>query len=218
MRKYNYLIFDLDGTLLDTVPELRNNLNLAFRDVNLKADFTDDEVMSFLGSGKAVQIKRALKARNYDEKTHFAAVDAALTKYYAENIVALTKPFPGVEKTLEMLANAGYTLFIATNKPHDIALRVVDHFFGDTFTFIKGDAGDGITKPRKEFLEVFVKKYGVKPSEALYIGDSEIDYLTAKNAGISCVLLNYGYDKPFLARKEFTAKLIDEFKEILNLL
>ena len=69
-----------------------------------------------------------------------------------------------------------------------------------------------------KFLEVFVKKYGVKPSEALYIGDSEIDYLTAKNAGISCVLLNYGYDKPFLARKEFTAKLIDEFKEILNLL
>lgn len=218
MRKFNYIIFDLDGTLLDTVPELQNNLNLTFRDLNLRGDFTTSEVMSFLGSGKAVQISRALKARNYEETLHFARVNDVLSAYYEKNTVTMTKPFPGVKNTLETLLKDGYKLFVATNKPQNIALPIVRHFFGSTFIFVRGDEGDGVTKPQNEFLASLVKKHGINLNETLYVGDSKIDYLTAVNLGVPCVLLSYGYDKPFLEEQAGSKFLINDFKELLKLL
>lgn len=217
MQQYKYLIFDLDGTLLDTVPLLLYNLNLTFKSLNLTGDFSISEMMSFIGSGKEEQINRALRARNYDIATHFAAVNELLTYHYDRNVTSNTTPFPEVNKTLEVLKAHKCKLYIATNKPEHIARPIVTHFFGETFIDVRGDLGDGLIKPQPEFLSAFIVKHNINALETLYIGDSTVDYLTAKNAGIPFVLVSHGYDKPLLQSVPENVMLITNFSEIIKI-
>lgn len=217
MQQYKYLIFDLDGTLLDTVPLLLYNLNLTFKSLNLTGDFSLTEMMSFIGSGKEEQINRALRARNYDITAHFAAVNELLTYHYDRNVTSNTTAFPKVHETLAFLKANKCKLYIATNKPEHIARPIVTHFFGDTFVDVRGDLGDGLIKPQPEFLRAFIAKHAINTLETLYIGDSTVDYLTAKNAGLPFVLVSHGYDKPLLQNVPKNVHLVTNFSEIIKL-
>lgn len=217
MAKYEHIIFDLDGTLLDTIPDLLYNLNLTFKELRLPGNFNEREMASFIGSGKDEQIRRALKARNIKE-THFAAVNSLLSHYYALNTSSYTKVFPGVKETLEALKAHNVKLYVATNKPHNVAVEVVKKFFGDdTFLTVRGDKGDGIIKPNPKFLGTLLREINAPLHKVLFVGDSNVDYLTAKNALLNAAIVPHGYDKNVLLVTDKKLHILKHFKDILLL-
>lgn len=188
------VIFDLDGTLLDTIPDLVDNLNYTFKHLNLSGDFTFAEMETFIGSGKKQQIIRALSSRNYD-LSHYSAVNDKLSEVYAGNISSKTKPFEGVEKLLIALKDKGIKIICLTNKPHDVALEVIDHYFPNTFDFVLGDRGNGIVKPDKRLLDSVLTTFNLTNNQALYVGDSDVDMETANNSNVTSVFVTYGYTR-----------------------
>lgn len=213
---YSHIIFDLDGTLLDTIPDLVYNMNRTFKELGLFGHFTDKEMATFIGSGKDEQIRRALKARMLSEK-HFPQVNELLSKYYAQNTDTYTKVFPEVQTTLETLKKRGITLVVATNKPEAIAKDVVKSFFpSDMFLMVRGDRGDGIIKPNPKFLGSVVTQLQVEPQCILFVGDSSVDFLAAKNAGIRCAIVAHGYDKNVLNLKDKGLYFLKRFADLLN--
>lgn len=213
---YTHFIFDLDGTLLDTIPDLVFNMNRTFKELNLFGHFSNKEMASFIGSGKDEQIRRALKARMLGEK-HFKAVNERLSKYYAQNTDTYTKIFPEVKNTLETLKKRGLTLIVATNKPEAIAKDVVKSFFPeDMFLLVRGDRGDGIIKPNPKFLGALVTELNVDPQNILFIGDSSVDFLAAKNAGIRCAIVPHGYDNNILTVNDKELFFLKKFSDLLN--
>ncbi|MDY0214532.1 MAG: HAD-IA family hydrolase [Bacilli bacterium] len=217
MAKYKHIIFDLDGTLLDTIPDLLFNLNRTFKELGLPGGFNSEEMASFIGSGKDEQIRRALKAR-WLKESHFADVNALLTKYYAQNTDSYTKVFPGVNETLEALKKAGVKLYVATNKPENVAKDVVKRFFGeDTFLIVRGDKGDGIIKPNPKFLGSVTKAIEDPLDTILFVGDSHVDFLSAKNAGMNAAIVPHGYDKNVLLLSDKGLHFLKNFKDILLL-
>lgn len=217
MACYEHIIFDLDGTLLDTIPDLLYNLNKTFSELGLRGNFNEREMASFIGSGKDEQIRRALKARLLKE-SHFSAVNTLLTKYYAQNTATYTKVFPGVKETLAALKAENVSLYVATNKPHAIAVEVVSKFFdSDTFITVRGDKGDGIIKPNPKFLGTILKDIDGPLSKVLFVGDSQVDYLSAKNAGINAAIVPHGYDKNVLLVSDKKLHILKKFSDILLL-
>ena len=213
---YSHIIFDLDGTLLDTIPDLVFNMNRTFKELGLFGHFTDKEMATFIGSGKDEQIRRALKARMLSEK-HFPEVNELLSKYYAQNTDTYTKVFPEVQKTLETLKKRGVALIVATNKPEAIAKDVVKSFFPpDMFIIVRGDRGDGIIKPNPKFLGSVITQLQVDPQSILFVGDSSVDFLAAKNAGIRCAIVAHGYDKNVLSLKDKGLYFLKRFSDLLN--
>lgn len=218
MGPFTHLIFDLDGTLLDTIPELLFNLNKTFKELNLPGEFNAKEMASFIGSGKDEQIRRAMKARKI-KATKFNEINALLSHYYAQNAIGRTKVFPGINDVLGRLQSANIKLYVATNKPHAIAQEVVTHFFGDTtFLLVRGDKGDGIVKPNPLFLSGMLKALKIDPESALFIGDSMIDYYAAKNAGLMCAIVPHGYDEAVLKIKDPRLLLLKNISDLLTLI
>lgn len=212
---FKHMIFDLDGTIVDTVPDLAFNLNTTFKELNLRGDFSHEEVTTFLGSGKDEQIRRALRARNYGEDK-FSAVNKLLTHYYAINVDVYTKPFENVVKTLEALKKRGITLYVATNKPENVALIVANKFFANLFTIVRGDKGDGIVKPHASFLNSILSSIKSDQDKVLFIGDSYVDYLTGKGAGLPVALVKHGYDPSVFNKISSDTIILSSFEQLLN--
>lgn len=216
MHKFTHFIFDLDGTLLHTLPELLYNMNLAFKKLNLPGDFSEAEMATFIGSGKDEQIRRAMRARSVPE-SKFRAINDVLSVYYAQNTSERTFPFPGVNDVISALKSANTPIYIATNKPEDIAVDVVKSFFADdTFLEIRGDRGDGIVKPDPNFLGTLIKDLNTAPENVLFIGDSKVDFMTAKNAGVTCAIVPYGYDKNVFSLVDDDLIFLEAFTDILK--
>lgn len=218
MKQFTHIIFDLDGTLLDTIPELLFNLNKTFNELGLKGNFNEVEMASFLGSGKDEQIRRAMKARNIKE-VEFANINRLLSVYYAQNTIGKTTVFKGVLETIKALKARNIPLYVATNKPQNVALSVVDHFFGsDTFLVVRGDYGDGIVKPNPLFLKTVIDVIGSGENvHPLFVGDSMIDYKAAKNANLTTAIVPHGYDESVLKIVDKKLILLKSFKDILTL-
>lgn len=217
MATINHIIFDLDGTLLDTIPDLLFNMNRTFSELRLPGEFSDKEMASFVGSGKDEQIRRAMKARKIAE-SEFKRINGLLSVYYAENTSKYTLPFPEVHSVLKELETRGKHLYIATNKPESIAKEVVKHFFPDiNFLLVRGDRGDGIIKPNPNFLGSVIKKIASPLTEIIFIGDSNVDFLAAKNAGLKCYIVPYGYDMEVMKVKDKKLVFLKKLSDLLQI-
>lgn len=193
-----YIAFDLDGTLVDSVPDLAESLRLSLRDLQLPS-VTDDQVRGWIGNGAEIMIKRTL-SRN-------VTIDPALCPelyqkararfdfHYGNSAHNGTIVYPYVKETLATLKNAGYILGIVTNKPYafvpDILAQLdLAHYFTD---IIGGDTFP-TNKPDPEGLLSLRNKHGLKDENMLMVGDSKNDILAAKNAGFSSIGVVYGYN------------------------
>jgi phosphoglycolate phosphatase len=184
----DFLVFDLDGTLIDTLPGITEAVNLYLKSEGSSLIYTVDEVKTFIGNGARVLFKKAFKVDKVDEKEY-----QKFLAYYDATQVA-SKPFPKVIETLKDLKSAGYKLIIYSNKPdkilHDLAKKV---FQSITFLKIQGQDDRYPRKPDATLLNSLMSEFSLSPKDGIYVGDSYVDVLTAKNAKMRDVIVKYGY-------------------------
>ncbi|MCL4065957.1 phosphoglycolate phosphatase [Pseudomonas sp. GX19020] len=203
------VIFDLDGTLIDSVPDLRAALNQVFEAEGL-APFDLPTVTSFIGKGIANLVQRAMETRGVDMAQHPRLVTAMEAAYEADP-TARTRIYPGVIAALDALQAAGHPLGICTNKPETAARIVLDQMgLTGYFAAIVG-GGRVALKPDPAPLHLCISELG--GGTALYVGDSEVDADTAVAAGLPFLLFTEGYRKSPAEEMPQTARFSD-FSEL----
>ena len=213
---YTNFIFDLDGTLLETLPDIVTAINVALKECGFDYVYDIESGKKLIGDGVANLMHRALKDK--DNETNFQAIKGVFMPLYQEYQTKTTKAMKGCVETLSSLKKRGSGLYVCTNKPNHLALEVLDNIFGKgMFDFIKGlDEGEA-PKPDKHNVDVIMNGYNLKSEETLFVGDSMTDYRTAQNGGLAFCLCVYGYGNytsEFIEKCDYNIK---EPKELLNL-
>lgn len=193
MFRYDAVLFDMDGTLLDTADDITNALNQTLLERRYPTHGRD-KVERFLGNGGYRLIQQALP-----EHTDGEEIEEVLTAYqalYDRQYNRLTRPFPGVLPMLTALGEAGLRMAIISNKGDLNVRRLTKAHFGGLIHTAVG-ARDGVPlKPAPEPLLIAMRELGVEPERALYIGDADTDFHAAQNAGVDCILARWGYGDP----------------------
>ncbi len=190
MQTIRAVLFDLDGTLLNTLDNITAAVNhtLSAYEMPLR---TSTEVRSFVGNGVVSLIARAVPA-NTDENTT-RQVLADFRTYYAAHTLDLTAPYDGVLSALARLQNAGVAMAIVSNKPNGSVETLRQHFFADYIDVALGDSPDYPRKPSPESALLALNKLGVPAEQAVFVGDGDADVLTAQNLSIPCLGVRWGF-------------------------
>ena len=185
------VIFDLDGTLLDTCNDLANAVNYALNK-NGFPTHNPEMFKIFTGDGTDVMITRALPESNRDAET-LKKVREDYFEFYNEHSGECTRPYRGIPELLESLKSRGIMLAVTSNKIEFMTQSVIKHYFGDTFDFVIGQSENVPPKPNPLMVFKAMKNLGVEPSECLYVGDTGVDAKTGKNAGIYTIGVLWGF-------------------------
>ena len=190
MKKYDTVIFDLDGTLLNTLEDLADAVNFVMRK-NHYPQRTIEEVRRFVGNGIRRLMELAVP-ENISE-TEFEQVFEEFKNYYTEHCQIKTCAYDGVMPLLKHLDENGYAMAIVSNKNHAAVCELNDIYFKDYIEVAIGQK-DGIRKkPAPDTVVQALKELGKTKERAVYVGDSEVDFATAKNSGMDCVLVTWGF-------------------------
>jgi phosphoglycolate phosphatase len=188
------VVFDLDGTLVDSAPDLVATLNVIFARNGLPP-VSYDAARNMVGGGARAMIGRGLAAE--DRKLDPAEVDrlvADFIDYYAAHIADHSRPFPGLDAALDALAAEGFRFAVCTNKLEWLSLRLLDAFdLSNRFAAICGADTFGLRKPDPELLRLTLARAGGSQERAVMVGDSLNDIASARAAGIPVVAVDYGY-------------------------
>ena len=196
MKEYKTYIFDLDGTLLNTLNDLAASTNYALRSVGLPEHSIDD-VRRFVGNGVRKLMERAIEGG--DKNRLFEKAYATFRAHYLEHGLDTTKPYPGIMEMFAKLKAEGKNTAVVSNKFYDATQELVRHFFSDYVSVAIGERENIRKKPAPDTVIEALKMLGVGKEDAVYIGDSDVDVNTAKNAGIPCISVLWGFrDKDFL--------------------
>lgn len=211
--KYKYIVFDLDGTLLDTLKDLNEACNYALTKYNYPT-VTLLETKSFIGNGIKNLILKSLKGNV--EKLDI--VFEAFVEYYFNNYNVYTKPYDGVLDLLNYLKKNNVRLAVVSNKNQYCLERLCEEHFKDFFEIIIGDSNKVTRKPSTMGLELVCKKFDCKLNDLVYIGDSGVDYETVKNANCCGVYCAYGFRGREFLESINANNIVDDASEILKYL
>lgn len=215
MKRYTTVVFDLDGTLLDTILDLAAATNHALR-INGYPEHTVDDVRRFVGNGVRKLMERALPQGLTDEEFQKAFDD--FKTFYAENNVVHTAPYDGIMELLSSLNAKGYKLAIVSNKFDGAVKRLAAHFFGNVLSVAIGETLFIHRKPAPDMVFEALQKLDSIPDDSLYVGDSEIDIATAKAAGMDCVSVSWGFRSKETLISAGAKCIIDTPDELLTVL
>lgn len=209
------VIFDLDGTLLDTLKDLMSAVNAAL-EANHMPKRTIDEVRRFVGNGVRSLMVKAIP--DGAENPAFEKTFADFRAYYGEHCKEDTRPYEGILPLLEALKQKGITMAIVSNKLDSAVKELAKNYFGDYITVAIGEMEGVARKPAPDTVFRALEELGVGREGAVYVGDSDVDIMTAKNAGLPCVSVTWGFrDRDFLMLHG-ASRLIDEPLELLDIL
>jgi len=211
---YKAVIFDLDGTLLNTIDDLSAAGNYTLRQLGLPehtvADFT-----GYVGNGIPKLISRMLPADRQQLRDQALEI---FSDYYALHKADRTAPYPGIPQLLAALSAAGVRLAVLSNKAHDMTLPIVRQYFGDRFFAVQGLAPGMAAKPDPAGAIALVQGLGFDQKDILYVGDSDTDMRTAHNAGlVACgVLWGFRSEKVLLAAgAEYTVLSAEQLRQLI---
>ena len=181
------VIFDLDGTILDTISAITYYVNKTFAEEGIEP-ILEEDCKYYAGNGARVLIERSLASRGITDEGEITRILAIYKKHYDDAPLYLTKPFDGIVDMLAELRRHGYKLAVVSNKPDTAAAPIVRHFFGDAFDRVNG-ALDGIpVKPDPTISLRVLADLGIAREDSIFVGDTYVDMETGKNLGSSKVI------------------------------
>lgn len=219
-QPFKLIGFDLDGTLVNSLPDLALSLNSAFAEVGLP-QASEELVLTWIGNGADILFTRGMawtgRANEFSEE-ELAQIKRRFGHFYGENVCNISQLYPNVKETLEMLKAQGYILAVVTNKPTKHVLPVlkafeIDHLFSEAL----GGQSLPAIKPHPAPLYYLCGKFGLYPHEMLFVGDSKNDIWAAKAAGCKSVGLTYGYNYNIPISESEPDYVCDDFAEILEI-
>ena len=186
-------IFDLDGTLCDSVESIADSANHAMRDFGLK-EATVADYKVFVGDGVDMLIRRLLRFAGDEEGAQFEKVKDRYLEYFKEGCLYHVKPYPGITETLKELKVAGAKLGVLSNKPHENTRNVIRTVFGEgIFDWVQGQSDAFPRKPDPAGALYIAEQFGVKPEECMYMGDTGTDMKTGTAAHMYTVGVKWGF-------------------------
>lgn len=198
MKDFATYIFDLDGTLLDTLDDLAASTNYALRQHDMPEHSLDD-VRRFVGNGVGVLIGRAVPQDTPPELT--ARVLATFRRHYLEHGQDRTRPYPGIPEMLRELRARGKRVAVVSNKFYAATEELCRHYFGQLVEVAIGERENIRRKPAPDTVLEALRQLGVGRDDAVYVGDSEVDIATAANSQLPCISVLWGFrDRDFLLR------------------
>lgn len=212
--KYKLVIFDLDGTILNTIEDLTDCTNYAL-DKNKFQKRTIKEVRSFVGNGIAKLIDRAVPVGTSHEETEQVLRD--FTTYYANHCADKTRPYDGVLELLIQLKQLGILTAVVSNKADFAVQELCKQYFPNMFDFVVGERHNIRRKPAPDSVLEVLDKLHIDKMSTVYVGDSEVDIQTAKNASIDIISVSWGFRDRIELIAQGAIVVVDKPIEILHI-
>ncbi|MBN2667804.1 MAG: HAD family hydrolase [Bacteroidales bacterium] len=210
------VIFDLDGTLLNTLNDISEIVNSVLELHHFKT-FSTNDYKQFIGNGLEMLCRRALP-KNIDEYL-FKSIFVEVKEAYNERQNIKTKPFDGVIEMLANLQRLNISIAVLSNKPHEFVKPTIDHYFPNiNFSLMYGARKEYERKPDPTVLLMMLNEMSLKKDECLYVGDTETDILTAKNAGVDSIAVLWGFRSEDALKKEKPNYTISKPKELIDII
>jgi len=208
------VIFDLDGTLLDTIGDLATSVNYALQ-LHGYPDHPLESYRYFVGNGARELIARALPEGCKDDETVDRLREDFKQHYSSGNDIVLTKPYPGIPELLEKCRKAGITLAVASNKYQSATDKLSRYYFGDDmFQIILGQREGIPVKPDPSIVLEILNETGFTKEETLYVGDSGVDMQTAKSCGVESVGVTWGFRPRTELEEHGAVHIVDRAEDI----
>ena len=213
MKEFDTYIFDLDGTLLDTLKDISDSTNYALRQ-SCMPEHTIDEIRRFVGNGVKKLMERAIPDGLDNPK--FEQTYELFRQHYLTNSLHTTQPYPGIMDMLDTLSSHGKKLAIVSNKFCTATEELCRHFFGDYIHVAIGEREDIRRKPAPDTVFEAMRQLNADVNTTVYVGDSDVDLATARNSGLPCISVLWGFrSREFLAEHGATT-FVDTPSQILD--
>lgn len=236
--RYKAVIFDMDGTILDTANDLTTSVNYAMGVCGHRHDYVRADGMRMFGSGAHTALQRALamEAGETDpvnlrkigtsdmmtvpgiDEAEVARIETVFRPYYLEHSMDETGPYQGIMDLLYALRERGIRTAVVSNKPDPAVRKLAEDCFENMFDAAVGEQAGIRRKPAPDMVDAVLKDFGIAPAEALYLGDTEIDVETAVNTGMPCVCVSWGFRPVDFLQSLKPFAIIDTPSQLLDLL
>ncbi|MGN0289355.1 MAG: HAD family hydrolase [Lachnospiraceae bacterium] len=213
--KYELIIFDMDGTILDTLEDLQSSLNHALA-LSGFAVRSLDEVRSFVGNGIGKLIERSLPASSLP--AHFEKVYGDFMAHYTIHCTDLTRPYAGIPQLISTLRKKGCQTAVVSNKADAAVGELCRRYFPGLFDYAIGEREGLARKPEADLVNFVLKELNCPKEKTVYIGDSEVDIATAQNAGLDAIIVDWGFRDTAFLKKQGAKTIASSPEEILALL
>lgn len=192
MNRIKAIIFDLDGTLVDSITDLGLCVHYALESFGFESSPDPKAYTHMVGNGTKKLVERAMEQYNVPTE-EFDKIFDSFQKLYAAHALDNTAAFDGITETVKALKAANVKLAVHTNKPDEIAKRIVSRLFSDCFDCVLGQTDGVPLKPNPTVTESITERFGVSKAQCAFCGDSNVDIYTAKNAGIASIGVTWGF-------------------------
>lgn len=213
MKKYNTIIFDLDGTLLNTLEDLLGSVNFALKKAGMNLR-TLEEIRGFVGNG----VRRLVELAVGEQQGRLEEVFQDFKEHYALHCNDKTGPYPGILELLAKLKEKGFQMAIVSNKYYDVVQELNQLYFQEFIPVAIGEKEGINKKPAPDTVEEALRQLGSSRENCVYVGDSEVDIQTAQNAGMDCIVVTWGFRTREEQERAGGRVFVDKPMEILELL
>ena len=219
MNNMKVIIFDLDGTLIDTIYDIKDAMNNALNLCGYSITYSKEQMETFIGSGEYLLVKRALEFINVFDEEKIVELRKTYKQIYTNNCKNNSIVFDGMIEGLNKLKSKGYILCIFSNKPHSEVCKIASHYFEyGLFDIVRGSFDHIPVKPNRAGLDkIFEELELTHTSNVYYVGDSKVDMQTGLNAGLYTIGVSYGYEKKDVLCSYNPQKVVDSVDELINL-
>lgn len=212
--KYELIVFDMDGTILDTLEDLKNSMNHTLKLHNMP-ERTLDEIRSFVGNGIRKLIERAVMPETSAEQIDVIHKD--FMKHYEIHCADFTSPYDGINDLIKELRNRGYKTAVVSNKADGAVQDLCVQYFPGLFDLAIGERPEIAKKPAPDMVNLALDKLNVSKEKSVYIGDSDVDVATARNSKLDMIAVDWGFRTREFLIEQGAETIVSKPEEILEL-